>query len=119
VSAAADGMAEHPEDEQNEADNQHDDADRPEDGDLRDEPDNEQDNAEDDQLWLLAGVATPSVRVPTVAVYPAEQEGRNLVKLPGSRATPSSYRRGSLPARASADRYEIIRQRLSIAANGW
>jgi hypothetical protein len=76
VPAAADGMAEHPEHEQDEADHQHDNADGPEDGDLRDEPDNEQDNAEDDQLWLPAGMATPSVRAPAVAVYPAEQEGR-------------------------------------------
>lgn len=56
--AAADGMAGHPEDGQNDADEQHDDADGPGNGDVRDEPDDEQDNAEDYQRWLLAGVAT-------------------------------------------------------------
>ena len=58
MSAATDGVADHPEHGQNDAEQQHDNADSPEDRDLRDEPDNEQDNAEDDQLLLLAGVAT-------------------------------------------------------------
>jgi hypothetical protein len=48
VPAAADGVTDHPEHGQNDADQQHDNAD------LCDEPDNEQDDAEDDQLWLLA-----------------------------------------------------------------
>jgi hypothetical protein len=66
VPAAAHGVTDHPQYEQNEADHQDNDADRPENGDLRDESDNEEDNTKDDQLWLLAGVATrqPS---PTVA----------------------------------------------------
>jgi hypothetical protein len=58
VSAAADGVTGHPEHCQNDADHQHNNADRPDDGDLRDEPDNEQDNAENDQLWLLAVIKT-------------------------------------------------------------
>jgi hypothetical protein len=41
VSAAADGVTGHPEQGQNEAGQQHDNADRPEDDDLRDEPDDE------------------------------------------------------------------------------
>jgi hypothetical protein len=45
VSAAADGVTDHPGHGQNDADQQHDNADRPEDDDLCDEPDDEQDDA--------------------------------------------------------------------------
>src|ERR1035441_623300 len=57
VFPAADGVTDHPEHCQDDADHQHNNSDGPDDGNLRDEPDNQQDDAENDQLWLLA-VAT-------------------------------------------------------------
>lgn len=54
MSAAADGVTDHPEHGQDQAGQQDDNADRPEDDDLRDEPDDKKDDAEDDQLWLPA-----------------------------------------------------------------
>jgi hypothetical protein len=55
--SAADRMAGHPEQRQDGADHHDDNADRPDDGNLRNEPDNEQDNTEDDQVRLLAVVS--------------------------------------------------------------
>ena len=43
---AADGVTGHPEHYQDDANHQHNDADRPDDGNLRDEPDNQQDETE-------------------------------------------------------------------------
>src|ERR1039457_7377107 len=60
VSPAADGVTGHPEHCQDGADHQHNNADGPDNGDLRDEPDNDQDDAENDQLWLLAVVTIVS-----------------------------------------------------------
>src|ERR1700733_13987760 len=53
VPATANGASRCSEENQDEADDQHDDADRPEDRDLRDEADNEQDKSENDHRSLL------------------------------------------------------------------
>ena len=59
--AAADGMAHRPEEDEDEADDQHDDADRPEDGDFGDEADDEQDKTEND-LLLISGRWSAAMR---------------------------------------------------------
>jgi hypothetical protein len=53
----ADRMAGHPEQGQDHSDHDDNNANCPDDDDLRDEPDNEQDNAENDQVRLLAVAA--------------------------------------------------------------
>ena len=55
VPSPADRVAGHPEYRQDRADNEHDDADGPDDGDFRDEADNEQDYAENNH-WGSWGV---------------------------------------------------------------
>jgi hypothetical protein len=53
VPAAADRVTRRPEQDEDETHDQHDDADRPENGDLRNEADDEQDKTEDDHRILL------------------------------------------------------------------
>lgn len=53
VPSAADSVAHHAEQGQDEAGNENDDADRPDNSDFRDESDDEKDYAEDDQRGLL------------------------------------------------------------------
>src|ERR1017187_6141441 len=60
VFPAADSVTGHPAHYQDDANHQHNNADRPDDGNLRDEPDNQQDETENNQLWLLAIVTIVS-----------------------------------------------------------
>jgi hypothetical protein len=72
---AADGMAGHPEQSQDGANHHDDNSDRPDDGDLRNEPDDEQYNAENDHVQLLAVMAVLYARS-SLAAFRAV-EGKN------------------------------------------
>ena len=72
MSSAADGVAQCPEDHENQTDQEHDDTDRPNDGYGGDEADNEKDKADDDHGEVATSEASRCK--PTVSTHTVEGE---------------------------------------------
>jgi hypothetical protein len=75
VFPSADGVTGSPEHCQDDANHKHNNADGPDDCDVRDEPDNKQNDTENDQLWLLAAaIVSPRITAPSQSCW--EETGK-------------------------------------------